>query len=148
MIKKRRIRLTFDVQCDFCGTPFRAFRLNLLSGSTQSCGCLARELSRRRLTTHGWSGSRTYGSWRAMIRRCEDPNNIGYKYYGGRSIRVCEQWRSSFQNFLMDMGERLTGMTLDRINTDGNYGPENCRWATAKEQQATRRDRVHSIGLK
>ncbi len=92
---------------------------------------------------HGHSingkSSPTYQSWYNMKRRCQDSNHKYYKYYGGRGIKVCERWRD-FVNFLSDMGEKPEGLTLDRINNDGNYEPGNCRWATRKEQNQNQRD--------
>lgn len=72
-----------------------------------------------------------------MISRCEDPNSDNYAIYGGRGIRVCERWHD-MNNFLEDMGERPDGMTLDRVDVEGNYEPGNCRWATTKEQNSNR----------
>jgi len=69
-----------------------------------------------------------------MIQRCTNPKVWSWKHYGGRGITVCDPWRHSFENFLADMGERPEGLTLDRINNDGNYEPGNCRWATPSEQ--------------
>jgi len=79
-----------------------------------------------------------YNSWLGMRNRCSNPKNRLYKYYGGRGIVVCERW-NSFDNFLADMGVRPDGLTLERINNDGNYEPNNCKWATMAEQNRNRR---------
>jgi len=81
----------------------------------------------------------TYTTWRNMIERTANSKVPAYKNYGGRGISVCERWRHSFPNFLADMGECPPGLTIDRINNDGNYEPGNCRWATRKQQQANKR---------
>ena len=80
----------------------------------------------------------SYKSWEAMRQRCNNPNHKHFNYYGGRGITVCDRWVSSFENFLNDMGERPSGMTLDRIDATGNYEPSNCRWATKEEQSRNR----------
>ncbi len=80
-----------------------------------------------------------YTVWRSMIGRCYDKNVKQYKDYGGRGIKVCPQWRHSYRQFYADMAPRPDGYTLDRTNVDGDYSPDNCRWATRKQQQRNRR---------
>ncbi len=88
---------------------------------------------------HGWAGTREYKTWKGLIYRCTNPNSQGWEHYGGRGIDVCERWLESFENFLEDMGEKPEGLSIDRIDNDKCYYPENCRWATAKEQRANQR---------
>lgn len=87
---------------------------------------------------HATEKTPTYRSWREMIKRCTKEDHHKFHHYGGRGIKVCDRWRD-FVNFLADMGERPQGMTLDRIDNDGNYEPGNCRWADSKTQRANQR---------
>jgi hypothetical protein len=126
-------------QCD-CGHITEPHWYNLKSGGTLSCGCLHEEIISARFTTHGRSRTPEYFVWRLMKTRCLLASGKDFQRYGARGIRVCDRWRSSFANFLADMGPRPTPQhSIDRINNDGHYEPSNCRWATARTQRENQR---------
>lgn len=129
-----------------CGKDTIVSNNNLKNGHTKSCGCLNADLLRTRATKHGHCKkgkvSRTYYCWHSMIKRCTKPNNKAYKNYGGRGIKVCNKWMK-FENFLKNMGECPKGMSLDRINNNGNYCKSNCRWTTYNKQNRNKRNNIN-----
>lgn len=128
--------------CD-CGAKVITVGTSLRKGNTKSCGCFSKDQIATLRRTHGMSQATEYRVWRGMITRCTNPNVKCYANYGKRGIVVCERWKSSFENFLADMGERPTPKhTLDRINNDGNYEPGNVRWAERKEQNRNQRSNI------
>lgn len=129
--------------CD-CGNVRDVVYGSLSSGLTKSCGCLKKEKSRinglknKDSGKHNMSNSTTYQSYADMKSRCYNQNHKKYDRYGGRGIKVCDRWLESFENFYEDMGEKIKNCTLDRIDNDGDYKPDNCRWATITQQNINR----------
>lgn len=130
------------VRCE-CGTEKIVRGTNIKSGRTKSCGCYNKAVAGEQSITHGLSRSPTYKTWSGMLQRCHNKNNSRFKDYGARNITVCERWEK-FENFLQDMGPRPLGrLTIERIDNEQGYYPDNCRWATYLEQgQNTRKTRL------
>lgn len=123
-----------------CGTEREKVSVHdLRKGKSLSCGCLRRERTSEATKKHGLVNTPAYRTWSAMRQRCTNPNFKFYSYYGGRGISVCERWQNSFESFLADMGQPPEGCSLDRIDSNGNYEPGNCRWATRTEQMRNTR---------
>lgn len=154
---KRGGKTWWVCRCD-CGTILDVWSVYLRNGTTKSCGCLNRELASERLKTRkllqgsdGRSSTRLYKTWTSMLQRCENPKAYYFDHYGGRGIRVCQEWRDSFEAFrawALSNGYS-DDLTIDRIDNDGNYCPENCRWADSFTQcNNMRSNRMISFGGK
>lgn len=140
--KDKRGEMIWECLCD-CGNTTFTVGNRLRSGKTKSCGCLQRKHRKEGFNRkHGMTDSRLYTAWLNMRNRCYSVNNIMYQNYGGRGICVCDEWRNSFENFMSwaNGNGYQEGLTLERINVDGNYEPSNCTWITKTEQYLNRTD--------
>ena len=128
-------------RCD-CGRETYVQGPMLKTGRTTSCGCAKGRLVSDKVTAHGHArgqGTPEYRSLRSAITRCHNKNAANWNRYGGRGITVCDEWRRDFSLFLAEVGPRPAGTTLDRIDSEGDYAPGNCRWATPKDQANNRK---------
>lgn len=134
--------ILWQCQCD-CGNTHIVRGAELVTGRSKSCGCLRREILRNPRTHGHWcggNGSSTLNAYASMMGRCSNPKHKFYKDYGGRGITVCERWRTSFLNFLTDMGGRPHGLTLGRKDNNSGYTPANCEWQTWYQQARNKRN--------
>lgn len=137
--KERRVGWVCECEC---GKTIIAIGKNLKNGKTQSCGCLRADLMREARTTHGGCNEKLYNVWRTMKARCHNPKDADFCYYGARGVTVCDRWRNSYSAFRDDVGcGWKEGLTLDRIDNDGDYEPGNTRWVTMNAQAKNRRPR-------
>lgn len=141
----------YECICD-CGNTTSVYGNYLRSGHTKSCGCYNNNRLVSMNKTHGISGSRLYNVWKGIRGRCNNPNNKSYKNYGGRGIKLCDEWDDyeNFHDWAYDNGYDESAKhgecTIERIDVNGDYCPENCRWATNKEQSSNKRNN-HLITL-
>jgi hypothetical protein len=135
IIEKNKVK----VLCD-CGKEKIVRYDYVVSGRTRSCGCLRAEMLSKRRTTHGMTDTREYRIWCKMKERCSNLKDKNYKRYGGRGIKICSMWINSFEKFYSDMGPCGEKGTIDRINPDGDYCKDNCRWLSIEDQQNNRRN--------
>lgn len=138
--------LRWHCACD-CGKQTIIPSGGLRRGHYQSCGCMQKKGTITHGETLGGKRSVEYITWNSIKDRCENPRDADYKYYGARGIKMCAYWRHSFNNFLADMGRRpRPELSIDRIDSDGDYEPGNCRWATITEQNQNRRNVIARRG--
>ena len=140
-VSPKRTKILWNCVCD-CGKEVVRSHKVILYNTEASCGCVSKSMN-----YHGHSYSKTYKIWTGIIQRCTNERDKNYHQYGDRGIEVCSRWLESFENFLEDMGECPDGLSIDRINVNGNYEPSNCRWTTSSVQGFNKRSPKNTIGV-
>ena len=140
-IKSKTIKKKVFAQCD-CGSIFERDVYSILNGKSTNCGCIQNIKTKERMTTHGKSSKKIYKVWRSMLVRCNNKNSKSYKDYGGRGIFVCDEWKTSFENFYSWATENgyKEGLEIDRINNDKEYSPNNCRIVNREDNANNKRN--------
>lgn len=136
-------KLFYKCKCK-CGKEIIVYKYHLLNGHTQSCGCYHKERAKEVKTTHGMSRTRLDKIYRAMKERCYNPNHKMYKYYGGKNIKICEEWLNDIENFFnwAKNNGYSDKLTIDRIDSNKDYSPDNCRWITMAEQNKNKSNNI------
>lgn len=138
-VERRAKKRYFLCKCD-CGQTREVRFVALRAGAIVSCGCARDERNRTGPITHGLSGSGIYSSWHCMKQRCQNPKKAEYRFYGGRGITICDEWQTfeEFRDWALANGYQK-GLTIERINVNGNYEPSNCTWIPKSQQSANTR---------
>lgn len=139
----------WECVCD-CGTTRIVIGPTLRNGTSKNCGCQRAAIAKKTHTKHGHASrqgsSKTYLCWRNMRNRCNNPKNKDFKYYGGRGVSICVRWQK-FSNFLEDMGEQPLGLTIERLDNNGNYEKDNCTWATMAQQSLNKTTSIRHAAI-
>lgn len=142
--KNKHKKKLYKCLCTRCGNEKIMIGTAVKNGYTKSCGCLTKD---RHPKKHGMTGTLIYNKWKGMKQRCYNPNYDFYNAYGGRGIKVCDEWKDDFMQFYKDMGDiPFEGAELDRINNDDDYKPSNCRWVNHEENANNRRKYHNKTG--